>query len=277
MKKRIIFSSDIHNCHDDYYGYGTENRMNYFVDLLIAENEKEPIDAIILLGDYSLDHWAWQIKGCYINEGKSYTNDFVTKYLSRLKSALPNVKIAMTAGNHEQYGEELWKSITGYSRNDVVVLDGYVFIVLDTFGGNLDPTEHSDGTYTPADVNQIKNIMESYPDSKIILCSHFFDPAKESDEFSELCKNERILCLFCGHNHRWDHATPEKFENKNTIYTGTFSYNGVKADRPMWGYRELLIEDGRINAKYVTAKVVLTEENAVKEYPSEIYDEIAIK
>ena len=276
MKKRIILASDIHDCHIDFYEYGTENRLNLFVDALIEENESDPIDAIILLGDYSLDHWAYNIKGCYITEGKSYTNDFVTKYLSRIKSCIPNAKYAVTAGNHEQYGNELWKKITGHERNDIIVLDDYVFIILDTFAGDLDPTEHSDGTYTGASIETIKSAMKKYPDSKIILASHYFDPEKESEEFSELCKNDRIICLFCGHNHKWDHTNPENFAGKNTIYTGNFSYNGIKVDRPMWGYRELIIDKDKLTSRYIIREVTLNEKGDEKHYPHEIHDEIII-
>lgn len=276
MKKRIILSSDIHNCHDDYYKYGTENRMNFFVDSLIRENEKEPIDAIILLGDYSLDHWAWKIKGCYINEGKSCTADFSNKYLSRLKASLPNVKFAMTAGNHEQYGEELWNKFTSFSRNDLIIVDDFVFIILDTFAGNLDPTEHSDGTYTGADVERIKAIMETYPNKKVVLGAHYFDEARESAAFTELCADERIVCLFCGHNHKWNHLICDKFSNKPVIYTGNFSYNGEKAERPMWGYRELLLDGDSITSKYIVPAVNIKNNDEEQAFPYEIYDELDI-
>ena len=273
MRKRIILSSDIHNCHQDYYDYGTANRMNLFVDSLIEENEKEPIDAIILLGDYSLDFWAWNIKGCYINEGKSRAADFSNEYLSRLKSALPDVKFAMTAGNHEQYGEELWNKLTGFSRNDIVILDGYLILILDTFAGNLDPAEHSDGTYTGADTARIKRIIAEYPKKKVILCSHYFDEARETEDFRELCLDERIICLFCGHNHDNNHLISDKFGSKPLMYTGNFSYNRAKTERPTWGFRELIIDGSSIEARYIMPEITLDGD---KKFPREIQDELII-
>ena len=59
------------------------------------------------------------------------------------------------------------------------------------------------GTYCGANVADIKELMARYPDKKVILCAHWFDMKLESEEFLELLRNEeRILCLFCGHNHR---------------------------------------------------------------------------
>ena len=76
------------------------------------ERQVKSPDAILFLGDYSLDHWAWNVKGSWLTEGKSYTKQFVETYLKELPA--PHF---MLAGNHEQYGEELWKSITGFSRS----------------------------------------------------------------------------------------------------------------------------------------------------------------
>ena len=48
------------------------------------------------------------------------------------------------------------------------VIGDYLFILWDSFGANLNPTEHSDGTYTPPDVDQILQIMSQYPEKKVI-------------------------------------------------------------------------------------------------------------
>ena len=66
--KRIIIASDIHLCHEDWYGVKAEDRVQKFIDDIKAEYKKHPFEALLLLGDYSLDHWKWQIKGSYIEK-----------------------------------------------------------------------------------------------------------------------------------------------------------------------------------------------------------------
>jgi hypothetical protein len=160
----------------------------------------------------------------------------------------------MMAGNHEQYGDELWNKLTGYHRNDHLVVGNILFILTDTFGGALDPSFHSDGTYCGANVNEIKNLMERYPDKKVILCSHWFDIALESENFLELLRNEsRILCLFCGHNHKSCVTnTGDTNGGKPIIYTGNYSYSGEKNNVTcLPGYRRLIIEENKISSCYV--------------------------
>ncbi len=66
MKRtKIILASDIHLCHCNWLGVAPEVRVQKFIDDLKAEYQKEPFEALLLLGDYSLDHWKWQIKGSY--------------------------------------------------------------------------------------------------------------------------------------------------------------------------------------------------------------------
>ena len=66
---RIILVSDIHHCHVTWYGVSSEERMERLVTHLNDEYERNPYDVILFLGDYSLDFWEWDIKGCYINDG----------------------------------------------------------------------------------------------------------------------------------------------------------------------------------------------------------------
>ena len=251
-KTKIILMSDIHYRCADYFGRGQEETMELICDDLAEEYAKEPYDALLLLGDYSLDHWAWQTKGTYLTQGISNAKLFAERYLERLVPE--GVEIRMIAGNHEQYGEELWTELTGYKRRDHIVIGDVLFILTDTFGGDLDPTEHSDGTYCGANVSDINELMARYPDKKVILCAHWFDMKLESEEFLELLRNEeRILCLFCGHNHR-SHivSTGEENGNKPIICTGNYSYSGEPNNvRCLPGYRVLEIDEEGLFCKYV--------------------------
>ena len=136
--------SDIHYRCADYYGRTKEEIADLLCADLEAEYKKAPYDALLLLGDYSLDHWVWGNGGTYLNHGISNTELFVKNYLCKI--APDGVTVKMMPGNHEQYGEALWNKLTGHRRHDHTVIGDILFIFTDTFGGDLDPTEHSDGT-----------------------------------------------------------------------------------------------------------------------------------
>ena len=77
---------------------------------------------------------------------------------------------------------------------------------------------------------------------------------KESEEFRSLiAKEDRILCLFCGHNHRSQVVSSgEELGNKPIIYTGHYSYSGeTNPVHCLNGYRELLITEEGISSKYI--------------------------
>jgi Icc-related predicted phosphoesterase len=76
----------------------------------------------------------------------------------------------------------------------------------------------------------------------------------ESEEFRELLrKEERILCLICGHVHNSRVlSTGEENGNKPILNTGHYSYSGERSPlRCLNGYRELTIEEDRITSKYI--------------------------
>ena len=252
-KKRVILMSDIHyNC-ADWFGIDRKESIEQLCADLAKEYAKAPVDAVLLLGDYSLDFWAWDTKGCYINEGVSRTRQFVEQYLDRL---VPDgVSVRMIAGNHEQYGEALWREMTGYLRRDHIVIGDILFILSDTFGADLDPTEHSDGTYIGANVEDITSLLTTYPDKNVILCAHWFDMDKETEAFKELLRWEkRIKCLVCGHNHRSVIlSTGEENGNLPILCTGHFSYSGEKDPKScLFGYREITVTDRAIVSKYIS-------------------------
>ena len=254
-KHRFLIASDTHWCHLDWYGVPTEERMARFVRHVKDEFEKEPFEALLLLGDYSLDHWKWNIKGCWLTEGKSNTRTFAQIYVGQLKKL--GVPIAMIAGNHEQYGEALWTELTGYHRRDHLVCGDILFILPDTFGVDLDPTEHSDGTYCPAQIDLIRETMARYPDHRVVLCAHHFAPERESEELRTLVReDDRILCLFGGHVHRSSVVgLGAEWGNKALLYTGNYSYNTGKeadAETSFWGFRDLVIDGDTLTSRYIT-------------------------
>ena len=86
------------------------------------------------------------------------------------------------------------------------------------------------------------------------MCSHFYDPRNESEEFKEFCKNEkRIIAMMCGHIHVskvWDMR--EAF-GKMMLMTGNYSYSSEKpAEDSLWGFRDLILTDNSAESRYIT-------------------------
>ncbi|CDE06161.1 metallophosphoesterase [Anaerotruncus sp. CAG:390] len=248
-EKRIIIASDAHFCHIDWYGVPTRERIERMARDLNAEYERDPYEFILFLGDYSLDHWKWLIKGSYLARGICNTTDFINTCCCDLPTPY-----YMIAGNHEQYGDAKWREITGFPRSFTVECGNYVFILWDSYGADLDPTEHSDGTYTPMDIEGMRKIMNSYPGKKFILCSHHVYITKESSELGNFLADPDILCLFAGHNHCSNIAElPAGDGIKNLLRTGNYSYSGMKKDtlRCMWGFRDLYLGDHSLRSAYL--------------------------
>ena len=251
-KQRFLLASDIHWCHIDWYGVKTKDRMERFIRNIEEEYRREPFETLLFLGDYSLDHWQWDVKGSWITKGVSNTKNFVDFISPRLKKL--GVKFAMIAGNHEQFGEETWQRLTGFSRVDYVENNGCLFLLLDTFGANLDPIEHSDGTYCGVDVAFIEETLSKYPNDKVILCAHYFDIEKESQEFKKLIREkEQILCLCSGHVHKSNVVQlNEEWGNKVLLFTGQYSYSAENNPLDsMWGFREFIVSNDGWESKYI--------------------------
>lgn len=253
MKRtRLIIASDIHYCEEGWYGLPRTAKGENLCADLTREYQRDPYDALLLLGDYSLDHWDWGTKGTYLTRGLSETGLFVEEILGRL--APDGVEVRMIPGNHEQYGEESWERLTRHRRREHLVCGDLLFILCDTFGGDLDPTTHSDGTYVGVRVDEVKSLMARHPDKRVILCAHWFHMEAEGEELRELLRREeRILCLICGHAHiSRILSTGEENGNKPILYTGHYSYSGEKNPlRCLNGYRELIIEEDRLTSRYL--------------------------
>ncbi len=249
---RVLFASDIHCTHlAHWYGVDNDTRMQLWLDSVLAEHARQPIDLLLFLGDYSLDFWECCTCGSWINEGVSTTERFFKEYVSQLPKEIPFFAVA---GNHEQFGDEKWVDLVGNHRRGAVTLGNHLFIMLDTFGANLDPTEHSDGTYLPVDVDFVKKQMAAHPEKKVYLCAHHFDEVLESDAFAALTADERILGLFMGHVHESDVKYFERFHNKPVARTGNFSHVSAKElEDAFWGFRELILTPEEGVSRYIVS------------------------
>ena len=248
---RVLLMSDVHHCELVWYGVDTDTRMKRMVEALQAEYEREPYDGLFFLGDYSLDFWVCPPFGSVLNRGKSYTE----KFMKEVYPLLPPCPKYMIPGNHEQYGQERWKALTGFDRRGTMAYRDALFVLLDNFAADLDPDFNSDGTYTPVDVAYIQEQMAAHPQAKhVFLCAHEFITERESEDFKTLVREEeRIMGLFAGHTHL-SHVLslgPE-WGNKKLIRDGQFSYSH-DIEHSTWGWREIRFEDdGTVTTAYQT-------------------------
>ena len=246
--KRLVIVTDIHNCHIEWHGTSNEDRMKLLCDTMNKAYDGQRFDGIISLGDYSLDFWKWNVGGSYLwDEPVSRTEEFVKKYRPEMPT-----EFFMIPGNHEQYGHDDWERITGYPREYSIVWGDTVLVMLDTFGGELDPDENHDGFYTGINVDLLKSVLERHPDKKVMLCMHDLVPLNESEEARELILSERrIVCAFTGHTHKNNvQFLDEKWRFLPVVYCGDFSYTGG-SNAKNWGYRVLAFDGNAITTNYV--------------------------
>ena len=244
--KRILIVTDIHYCDKIWHDATKEERADALCKALQEEYNQNPYDAILCLGDYSLDFWAWDTFGSYLGTPSvSNTRNFVEQVVPRFPR-----KPYLIPGNHEQYGNEKWKEITGFPRQFSVVYGDYVFLMCDTFGGDLDPTGHSDGTYTGIDPEFLRNALKRHPEKTIVLCMHDLIDEKESDEVRELIvSHPQICCAFAGHIHQsHTRLLGKEWGNLPVIYCGDFSYSLEPYQN--WGYQILDLSNG-FETKYI--------------------------
>ena len=252
---RILLTSDTHYTYrgDPYYGTSKEDRIQCWVDAIKAEHTKRPFDLIVIMGDVSLDHWQWQGGGSYLKDGISTTDEFMKNYVSQLPSDVP---VFVLAGNHEQYGNAKWRELVGNDRQGSFVLGDHLFLFLDSFADELDPTYHHDGVSTAPDTAFIQEQMAKYPNHKVYMISHYFDLALATPTFQSIVKDSRVIALFQGHTHQ------NTLKNMGVDYgykviaqTGSFaSMSGTVSDTNFWGFRDLLIVGDRAVSRYIVAE-----------------------
>ena len=257
---RIIITSDVHYYQRDWYGVPVGDRVQRWVDSILEEHKREPIDLLIYAGDMSLDHYL--DKGAYTAKGISEANIFMKRYASQLKGVIPAF---FAPGNHELYSDGQWMEYTGNGRYGAVALEDDLFIILDTFRTSLEPNfDRQLAAYTPVDVGFIKEQMAAYPEHRVWLVAHYFDARNESEEFKALLRNnERIKGLFSGHSHQAS-VVPlgKEFGDLSVAQTGNFSYSYFTAYptgnvedvlNSFWGYRELIISQTHAQSSYILA------------------------
>ena len=244
---RVLISSDIHCTFlNKWYGLSNEERMQHWVNSVLAEHAKQPIDLIIFAGDLSLDFWG--NGGSYTRFEKSTTKEFIEKYVSQIPDEIAKLYLP---GNHEAFANDMWREITGNDRACSYLLGNNLFICPDSFRVDTTPDYNTDGRYTPMDVQFIKGEMEKYPETNVFLVSHHFQMSQETAQFKTLLQNKRIVGLFQGHTHISDLITlGADCGYKIIAQSGHFAFSEA-ADpvNDFWGFREIVItKDGAVSS-----------------------------
>ena len=248
---RVLITSDMH-CTDleTWNGVSNEDRLQAWVDQILAEHAKQPFDLILIAGDISLDY---HDKKTPWDKGYSTGKIFMEQYIPQLPAGVP---VQIIAGNHEQYPQEDWKALTGCDRESFARLGSNLFIMLDCFNADLGHYFDSQDVYTPMNVAYIRELMDKYPDCDVWLISHFIWMPLESDEFRKLvAEDARIKGLFSAHTHQCS-LIPlgEAYGNKVIAQAGNFSFTGGEIATAFWGLRDLLITPDGAVSRYIQAE-----------------------
>ena len=255
----ILIATDVHLCHLDWYGMSSADRMAKMVEDMNYYRDEYGYESILFLGDYSLDFWETGILGSWRHQELSNTKILLEEYLPDLECQ----DWYIIPGNHEQYGYDLWKEITGFDRQYYLKIGGYLIFMLDNFHGDLDPNTDNHGVYTPTDLEFIEEVMDENPDMPVILCAHFFDLAKEEaagNGFRELVSDDRVVALFCGHDHvRTIQKLGADYGNKIIFHCGQFSYTKSTITQCPWGWRPVKLTKDGITVSYYCPDATVTD------------------
>jgi hypothetical protein len=163
----------------------------------------------------------------------------------------------MIAGNHEQYSYEQWEEIVGNERQEYYVLGNNLFLVVDTFRGELDPDYHHDGKYVGVDMDFVNEVLAEHGDKDIWIMGHYFDMSQESEEFKALLRdNLNVRGLFQGHTHQTSIIDlGEEYNDLTIAQTGNFAYTkAADIESSFWGFRDLIITADGAKSGYIVVE-----------------------
>lgn len=243
---RILLISDMHYSTEDRLGYTQRQRLDFMRECILREHAERPVDALILPGDLSIQDYPWRKLEC----------DFSRKLMEEYIAPLPFPSYVLP-GNHDSYPDNVWQEIVGQPRRQAVVLNGCLFLLLDTFHGTA--MSASGAPYTGVDTAWARRQMEAHPGLPVFLVSHYFKLERESEDFHALVRDSRVICLIMGHTHQAGaYRAGTAYGNKMVIDTGAFSYItqptegkwdfNVFHKRWAWGYNLL---DFTADAAYI--------------------------
>ena len=270
LKKRILLVSDMHYTTELTYselkkkypdsntsaaagrtfGMTQREKVEKIYEDIIRENERKQLDAVLVLGDLSIDDYDFR------NLPINYCMQFRKECLDRLPC-----NYYVLPGNHDSYPNDDWHRIFGTDREFVCEIGDSVFIMADTFG-DCPAKSASGANLTMMNKNFIATCLEKYRGRKIFICAHHIDthtvgnPTISTDIRDIIKANENIVFLFRGHTHHSEVINLGKaFGDKRLIDIGGYGYSGIEMDygwefniyddKWAWGYQVLEIYDDK--------------------------------
>ena len=254
------------------FGWTQKEKIQAILDDIDTFSEREPINAVMVLGDLCLDDYG------YRNLPESYLKKFKTDFLDRLDYswyALP--------GNHDSYPNDEWKAIIGTDRQYSVKIGDAAFIMLDTFADEL-ASSASGSPYVGVDVEWLEKELKKYPTETIFLCCHYYKPTAADYKFTKLLReNDRIICMFDGHTHTNTVTAPEELNYRILANIGGYAYHGDDSsgtwdfgqfdDDWAWGYQVLEWNETEAHIYHVKTPRTYTATNGTFQFPGGIQDD----
>lgn len=280
--KKIYPSSNASAATGNAFGLTQREKVEKVYEDIIAENEKSKLDAVLVLGDLSIDDYDF----------RNLPDNFCKKFKNECLDRLPCPSYTL-AGNHDSYPSEMWEEVFGYGREYAFEIDGSVFIMLDTFKA-IPAKAASGAAHTTVDYVFLKNALKKYKGKRIFLCSHYFetkltDNNSFSDEVRELIKdNNDIVFLYRGHTHV-NSVTDmgESYGRKQIVDIGGYGYCGQRVGNRYefnifdfkwaWGYQVLEIYDDFIKTYHVKTKMHYEGVNGSFDVPETVEGEAIYK
>lgn len=235
------------------FGKSQREKIEKVYTDIIRENERSALDAVLVLGDLSIDDYDFR------NLPINYCEQFKSDCLDRLPC-----KYYVLPGNHDSYPNDIWNKIFGTDREFVTSVGDSVFIMLDTF--NSIPAKAASGSdVTVINESFLRDCLDSNSGKSIFICAHYIETQKTiTPEIRDIIKNnDDIVFLFRGHTHRGAIIDlGDDFGGKKLIDIGGYGYCGMKIDNRYefnifdrewaWGYQILEIYDDKIITYHVT-------------------------
>ena len=250
-------------------GYTQKERLDFLLECINKEHEKEPLNAILMPGDLSIDDY--DFRHLPYNFCERFRDDYMRKFPAPACAG---------PGNHDSYSNEQWHAMFGHNRQFSVVVGGVLFLMADTYNAPADGASGS--PYTHFDIEWAKAEMEIHKDKPVFILAHYLWPNREGEAFAEfLRENPRIAAIFVGHSHRAEVIHLDEQHGNKPIYDiGGFSYYTRPTDGVWdfnmfhaewrWGYQMLEYDEKGFSTWHVFPERTYHAHNGEFELAEEI-------
>ena len=249
---RILVVSDLHMyLQPAVQGLTNQQRLQFMVNSVIAENAKQHIDLCLFLGDLSENNL---LSASNLTLPDKDGVAYVKKYILPSLQA-KNIPAYFLSGNHDCYTDSLWKSTFGYYKTFTIECGEFAFICLDAFGDSVNKSANGSWGYTKPDATWFKQQVTKYSGKKIIVFSHLIGSG-DSTLLNLISSTPNIICSFEGHTH--DYLVQTR-GNKPCYDVGNFSTSTPKFIlNNSWGFRNLEFKYNKLTTAVIEPKYQYT-------------------